>query len=173
MDDLKVFCSLDFGNVTQAPHIENCSKKQLDKYRRSNQMRYPDTPQFLSLPEELQKKFCVFPKELSSKSVLEFSSYYFNISQTESKKENGNFKNLVFKSFDVWSLNKDPFRIILIQGKNKNNFYVLGFFNETFHQQEYEQMLTFLENYYAKFYNIKEYEIEEKENTKKKKIFEK
>jgi len=63
-------------------------KNELDEYRIKYQMNYLDTPQFLSFPEELQK-YCIFPKELSYLSVLEFSKYFFNssIKNSAEKKE--------------------------------------------------------------------------------------
>lgn len=126
------------------------------QFKIQTQMIDPTHPTFLVLPNDLQH-ICKFPKQLSYQSVLEYTHYWFTISNVNSRREDGGFKNLTFKFFQVWCLEKDPTRVVLLQGKNPDNFYVLAFFNESVSRQEYIDYLTSLEWSFAKVRNIKEY----------------
>jgi hypothetical protein len=113
-------------------------------------MIFPDDPVFYELPNDLTENF-LCPNELDSSSILFFSKYWFNVSQTKENQVNGNFKNLVFKSFFIWCLERDGQRVVMIQGNNKNNFYVLAYFDETVNgeKDKYKSFLFKLENSYA------------------------
>lgn len=57
-----------------------------------------------------------------------------------------------------------------MQGKDLNNFNVLGFFNEMFEKKSYTELVKFLEMCYAEIHGVKEYKIEQSQKTKKRKI---
>lgn len=151
-----------------APPIKYVSKDDLpkpdwdliDSYKRTVQMknRFPTNPVFFKLPDELSRYF-ICPSELNVDAILRFTNYWFNTSPTQVVEQNGKHKNIVFKSFYIWTLERDLQRIVLIQGNNKDNFYVLAYFDELDKTSkiEYGIFLRILERSYAEKYRITQY----------------
>jgi hypothetical protein len=112
-------------------------------------IKWPNAPKFELLPENL-KDLCKFPSELPNTGILYLVSNFFQRDRTRPDATRGKFKNLVYKSFNVWCYEQDPYRFVFIQGEqNINNFYLLGTFSEIDSMNEYTNFLDSLQASYV------------------------
>jgi hypothetical protein len=121
---------------------------------------FPIDPTFFEFPDQTQ---CFWPQNTNKDDVLSLSKDVFNQSQASVNRTSGHFKNLVFKNFYCWtiefSIKGMKHRVLLYQGKNKDNFYILGLFNESIEDEmkTYTVFLTVLEQCSAKQLGVTEY----------------
>lgn len=116
-------------------------------------LKFPTNPKFYSLPSTLKNLFQK-PQELTENAIIYLVEVWVKNDNKQIQSNKGKYRGLIYKGFDVWCYEKDPFRFVFIQGKDPDNFYLLGAFNEKDNMNIYTDLLNNLEYSYAELKNI-------------------